>query len=317
MLLKELRTEWARAIRYALGAPRFTRGDTAALWIAAARARSPWTDDERIEKAFPHHGPDAGRKATYLVSFRKDRKYTKLAIQSDPPPPKSIDPDCVTVTLHAQRGVGENLDWELGGPGGRTAGSVRWTATIWPQARESFFAAALHTVAQNIDWWQAAWQNKTLLEPLLDPGTPLRTMGLMLLATALAAKGAGEYGLASDIAIRAIEEGRLGSDNLGRVLAQLLPTGLIKPARWQKTLADVARVSPVHGVVVQRALQTSLRDKPEKLPRDFGKLLELLHELLDRIKSAHRGRRLSRVPEAACVRQSGQDRQRLAETTRD
>jgi hypothetical protein len=63
------------------------------------------------------------------------------------------------------------------------------------------------------------------------------------------------------------------------VLAQLLPSGLIKPSRWQKTLADVARVSPVHGLVVQRALQTSLRDRPETLPRDFGKLLELLHEL--------------------------------------
>jgi hypothetical protein len=277
--LREMKAEWGRAIRYALGAPRVTLGDTAALWVAAARARAPWADDERIEKAFPDYGPDAGRKADYLVSFRNVRYEKKLKIHSEPPSPKSIDPDCVTVTLHAQRGVGENFDFELGGPGGRTVGSVRWTATIWPQARESLFAAALDTIAWNIDWWQAAWQNKTLLEPLLDCGTPLRTMGLMLLATALAAKEPGEYGLASDIAIRAIEEGRLGSDNLGTVLEQLLPTGLIKPARWQKTLADVARASPVHALVVQRALQSSLHGEPDKLPRDFAKLLDLLYEL--------------------------------------
>jgi hypothetical protein len=32
-------------------------------------------------------------------------------------------------------------------------------------------------------------------------------------------------------------------------------------------------------LVVQRALQASLRDNPATLPRDFGRLLELLHEL--------------------------------------
>jgi hypothetical protein len=213
------------------------------------------------------------------VNFKKEHNHVKLNIESDPPPPKSVDPDCVTVTLHSQRGVGRNLEFELGGPGGRTVSSVRWTATVWPQARESFFAAALETLAFNLDWWEAAWQNKALLEPLLDSGTPLRSMGLMLLATSLAAKKPGEYGLASDIAIRAIEDGRLGTDNLGLVLAQLLPTGLIKPTRWQKTLADVARVSGVHRMVVQRALQTALGGNPEDLPRDVGKLLELLYEL--------------------------------------
>jgi hypothetical protein len=71
----------------------------------------------------------------------------------------------------------------------------------------------------------------------------------------------------------------LGSDNLGPALARLLPTGLIKPGRWQKSLADVARVSPLHALVVQGALQLSLRGKPDKLPRDYAKLLELLLEL--------------------------------------
>ena len=277
--LHDSKQEWVRAVRYALGAPKITIGETAALWIAAARSRAPWADDERIEKAFPEQGPDAGQAATITLKFKKEDSWIKLKVESKPPVPKAADADLVTVTLHHQRRIGRHLGWELGGSSGRTVGSVRWSATIWPIARESLFAASLETIAENLDWWEVAWQNKSLLEPLLDRGTPLREMGLMLLLTALAAKEPGEYGLATDIAIRAIEDGRLGSDNLGRGLAFLLPTGFIKPARWQKTLTDVARASPVHGLVIQVALQTAFRGAPEKLPRDFGKLLELLLEL--------------------------------------
>lgn len=276
--LKESKSEWEHAVRYALGG-KLTIGKTGPLWIAAARARSPWTDDEDIERAFPAAGPDAGQAATYAVSFATKRNQVQLQLKSNPPPPKSIDPDCVTVTLHAQRGIGRELTWELGGACGRTIGSVRWTATIWPLARESLFAASLDHLADNIDWWEAAWQNKALLEPLLDSSTPLRTMGLYLLVTALAAKEPGEHGLATDIAIRAIEDGRLGTDNLGASLAQFLPTGLIKPGRWHKTLSDVARMSPVHALVIQRSLQTALCGDPAKMPRDYAKLLDLLYEL--------------------------------------
>jgi hypothetical protein len=63
------------------------------------------------------------------------------------------------------------------------------------------------------------------------------------------------------------------------VLAQLLPTGLIKPSRWQKTLAEVARVSTIHSLVVQQALQATFRNSPKQMPRNFATLLELLFEL--------------------------------------
>ncbi len=277
--LKESRTDWILAVRYALGAPRMAIGETAALWIAAARARASWDDDLRVEKAFPNQGPDAGRAAEMSAIFKKDRTWITLKVHSEPVVPKSVNPACATVVLHQQRSEGNGLAWELGGPCGRTVGAVRWSATIWPLARESLFAGALETLADNLDWPEAAWQNKTLLEPLLDSGTPLRYCGLLLLATALAAKEPGESGLATDVAIRAIEDGRLGSDNLGRALAFLLPSGLIKPPRWQKTLAETARASPLHAMVIHNALQAALCGQPDKLPRDFGKLLELLLEL--------------------------------------
>ncbi len=281
--LKKATTEWGRAIRYALGADRVRMGKTAALWIAAARSRSPWCDDAKLEKAFPKRGPDAGCTASFAFERRtrgsEYYRHTYLTVKSDPRPPKKVDPDFVTVILHAQRGAVKGLTWELGGAGGRTEGSVRWTTTIWPQARESLFAAAACDIADNVDWYEARWQNKTLLEPLLDPGTPLRTMGLLLLSVALAAKEPGENGLATDIAIQAIEDGRLGSDNFGAMLAELLPTGLIKPGRWQKTFSEVARISPPHTLVVQQSLERCLCGAPDKMPRDFAKLLDLLKEL--------------------------------------
>ena len=104
-------------------------------------------------------------------------------------------------------------------------------------------------------------------------------MGLLLLSVALAAKEPGENGLATDIAIQAIEDGRLGSDNFGAMLAELLPTGLIKPGRWQKTFSEVARISPPHTLVVQQSLERCLCGAPDKMPRDFAKLLDLLKEL--------------------------------------
>ncbi len=92
-------------------------------------------------------------------------------------------------------------------------------------------------------------------------------------------QGAGESGLATDIAIRAIQDGRLGSDNLGSAMAVLLPSGLIKPGRWHKKLGEIARASSVHAAVVQLALQHCFEKPAKDLPKDFAKLLELLYEL--------------------------------------
>jgi hypothetical protein len=276
--LKKSTDEWKQAIRHALGG-KSSVGKSAAIWAAAARARSPWADDPDVDAAFPDFGPDAGRVAEYQVGFKSVNEHLRLQISVTPALSQEVDQDCLTIAFHRLRDGDRNLQWELGGIAGRTVPAVRWTASIWPLGRESYFAGAADELGDNLDWWEAMWQNRVLLEPLLDSGTPLRQMGLLLLALGLAAKEPGEYGLATDTAIGAIEDGRLGSDNLGRILGALLPTGFIKPGRWEKTLADVGRASPVHGLIVQQALQSALAGDPQQMPRDFGKLLELLHEL--------------------------------------
>lgn len=271
--------EWKQAIRYALGGKTTSVGESAPLWVAAARARAPFADDELVTKGFPKLGPDAGQAAQYSFRIAPSRSSHKLIVECQPALPQKIDPDCVTVTFHQKLGPGYHLDWELGQLAGRTVGSVRWTCSIWPIARESLFAAAAEIFAANLDWWEARWQNKALLEPLLDSGTPLRSMGLLLLTLALAAKEPGESGLAVDIAIAAIEDGRLSAENLGPLLRELLASGLIKPGRWQNTLAVVGGASPVHALVVQQSLVQALQGDPKKMPRDYGKLLETLKEI--------------------------------------
>lgn len=279
--LKENSDEWRQAVHYALGACDIKKmGKTSALWITAARARSPWKDDAKVDKAFRKQGPDAGLAASYRYKyFTSKHKHTSLLMSTTSKPPKKVNPDCVTVIFHSQNTAVSGLDWELGGSGGRTAGAVRWTNSIWLSARESMFAAAAIHLAWNLDWHSAEWQNKTLLEPLLDPGVPLKEMGLLLLVITLAAKDPGEYGLATDITIAAIEDGRLGSNNFGEMLAELLPSNLINPARWHKTLSEISRVSPVHALVIQKALQHCCKGDPENMPRNYAKLLELLLEL--------------------------------------
>lgn len=280
--LRELaasRDEWRQAVRYALGGDT-KLGDRAAYWVAAARARAPWTTDPHVERKFPDRGPDAGTAADYEYQFKVNRfKHAELTLKSVPPAPKTADPSLPTVILHSQRSHGADLTFELGGAGGKTVGAVRWSSMIWPVARESYFAAAWDDLVDNLDWHEANWQFRAYLEPLLDSGTPLRKMGLLVLISVLAAKEPGEQGLATDAAIRAIEDGRLGGDNLGHAIERLLPTGLIKAGRWQKSLGEIARTSPVHAAVVYEGLQHGLRGDLAKLPKDVAKLLELLVEL--------------------------------------
>ena len=63
----DLNGEPGAAIRYALGAQQEKIGPTPALWIAAARARAPWSDDPAVEAQHPRRGPDAGQAATYRI----------------------------------------------------------------------------------------------------------------------------------------------------------------------------------------------------------------------------------------------------------
>ena len=273
---RHINGEFGAALRYALGGNEKI-GANPSLWVAAARARSPLADDATLERLHPGLGPDAGKVARHEASIqhRGKTKFQTLSVSVEPTTLKLLVAELVTVLMNPRpRGFNERYyveAWE-------TAADLRWMLTVWPMQSEGWFGRVLPRFADNLDWWEAMWPNRTLLEPLLDPDVPLKPMALLMLALGLAAKQPGENGLATDSLIAAIDDGRLDACKLGATMAFLAP--MIKCVRLARTLSQAARVSPLHLQVVAQVIQSALRGDPAQAPRDLHALLELLKESL-------------------------------------
>lgn len=276
--LRDGKDEFITALRYALGEPIGKFGPTDWLWVAAARSRSPFSDDLHVERAFPNLGPDAGITARPAVQVTKDnRDFCHLAISVGSLPPQ-IDLRLLTVLLWRQS------DPYLG-PEFVSDTEVAQLFQIRPLSQEGACARGAFVLAANLDWHEAQWHNHRYLQPLLDPDLPLKPMALQLLVLGLAAKEPGQHGLAIDAAIAAIDDGRLDGPKLGSALSSLLPTGMIKSTRWARTLQAVSQASPLHVEVVRDAIASCLRGSPQAMPKDLHALVELLKELVAESKS--------------------------------
>lgn len=290
---RDLGGEQGAAIRHALGGEGETIGPSAGLWAAAARARSPWSDDPAVEARHPGLGPDAGRAAAYLLGGKRTMRgrgsTVELDIDREPPAPEDNRglADLPIVALHT-------MSWLTGN---------QWpsAASLWPVALESFCACGAQRLVQSSEASSDSWGLRTFLLPLFDPDVPLRPVARLLLAIALNVKLAEVAGLATDTLIAAIDDGRLGADTLGEALRIVwswrietwdyrpaydsrppVPgsVAFVKPSRWAKSLADVASASHLHARVIARAIEIFLaeeasgqRTAPSLLP-----FLELLRE---------------------------------------
>jgi len=276
--------ELGAALRYALGGDEAI-GPTAALWIAASRARNPYAEDPAVEARHPQRGPDATCSCRPAIQVErwtyKDRDKVhvafRLSVAVDPPVPKTAKADTPTVLLH--------LKAEADAP------TLRWLSTLWPAGREAWFTRGCACIGENLDWWEANWPYRIYLEALLEPDTDLNGMGGQLLGLGLGAKEPGESGLATDALIAAIDDGRVTASSLGEILATLAglgahstieplkPGGIMNGSRWSKTLGSASRNSPLHAEVVHGALLRLFGSAPSFRPADLVALLELLYEL--------------------------------------
>ncbi|MFN7970980.1 MAG: hypothetical protein U0166_01285 [Acidobacteriota bacterium] len=141
---------------------------------------------------------------------------------------------------------------------------------MWPAGTEAIAAAGARRIGNNLDWWEAEWPNAAYLEMLTDAQTGFGPMATLLLALGLAAKELGESGLSVDATVSALADGHLGAGSLGEAMAAPAPTGLVKAARWAKTLAVVAAASPANTVQVASIIPRSLRGNPGDGQRDEG-----------------------------------------------
>jgi len=201
-----------------------------------------------------------------------------------------------------------NVAWDNSKRRRNEALTMRWVVTVFPADLENYFRAGGSAIICNLEWSQALWWNCVYLEPLLRADVALERNARRLLAAALASKAAAEGGLATDILIQTIDDGRAKAEELGGSFAALLGAELagvaalghamigqsgdllqalradkliypIKCARWAKRLQDAARASAHRAAFVRNLIERALRGLPTPPPADLGPLLALLREL--------------------------------------
>jgi hypothetical protein len=270
-------TEHLAAAKHALGGEAPV-GPTAALWAAACRARAPELTDERVDQRHPGLGPDGAVAASFTwtwsvhpsVGFVGQTILRSLA--PDLPARSQVPSELIAVRRHfdaAQR-------W--GALGDKAYN--RWLASVWPGGSESCFGDVLQRLADNLDWWEARWNDIAWYELLCAPFLRFGPLATLTLALGLAAKEPGQSRTSADAAIAALASERLSGAQLGAVMRALRGAGLHKLKRWATSLRAVAEASPLHAAHVATAIQACLRGDPAAAPRDEGALVALLVELL-------------------------------------
>ena len=155
----------------------------------------------------------------------------------------------------------------------------RWCATVSPRWLEGWFAAGCRELGGNIEWWQADWSTRAYLEPLVNPETSIGQMGALLIALGLGAKEVGESGLATDALIAGVSDSRLDATIIGNALIEAASSGAIKFSRWARQLQKAAQAGASPARAIFLALEMLLESAHGADGGDFGRLVELEHEL--------------------------------------
>jgi hypothetical protein len=271
---KKLNSEFAQALRYALGGT-VPIGDSAPLWVSAARSRAPYDDDVAVEKRFPGLGPDAGRVAKYRVRrngrdidvYAEDSPTIEGCTWDYPKNPRFDLPTLIPHQFLSNKSAIESLDTK---PEPRECTNA--AATVWPLNRDSFYAHR-YTPADDLD-------------PLFDPCTPMNPPQSFALVQSLVSGYvvyAPEVTAAIDLAITTIQDGRYDAERVGEYLAIHLES----VQRLAKSLQAISEASRLHAFqVAQSILAIFDYPLPKKLPARMSDLYSLLYELLQELDLA-------------------------------
>jgi hypothetical protein len=269
-----------QALRYALGdtvtVP--SAADAQALFVAAARTRSPGTDDALTLAAFGSVGPNgpAAAQLDWHVSSGEpsetDYVFHTLYVTCMPEL-RPADQHHYGIALCTKHLTHEQWQTEL------DASTIRFAASLQPANLEPFFAEGARALGSNVDWWEAEWQNRAYLDILLQPTTPMTPMACLLLAVGLAGKEPGQTALAVDALTHSVQDGRLDITALSTTLARLWATPLVKGPRLGKSLAAAAQAHAAMPAAVFALLCAMTEVQPGAPRKDLSPLLELLLEL--------------------------------------
>jgi len=140
---------------------------------------------------------------------------------------------------------------------------AEWTQTLWPLNGEAWLAQAANQMAERIDMAGSTELPLTAyLNPLFEPGRPWSELGVLILWLGLASRQGDLKGLAVDLLIEGIADGRAHPQALADVLTRLNEGGWLKAHRVAEALREVARVSPLHqwtaACIMEAALEVFL-----------------------------------------------------------
>jgi len=261
-----------------------------ATWAAADRAIDGYDATLALMRLAPPDRAEARRalpRVSAATALALDeaaevvaRRYTPEVDPRHSGPYTFYDVDCAVVpALEAPETALELRRMLAAGGSMRPAadGALRgWLATVEPDALELYFRDGLFAMGWAMDEDASGGH----LRPALDPAVTLGVTGHWLLALCLGARGARAVELALDVAIDGLASGRVAEDELGAALSAILTSGLGKGARYAASLGQVAQASQAHAASVARVVARALRGDPDAAPRDIGKLLLLLNEVL-------------------------------------
>ena len=273
----------ATAFRHALGGELNDPKLPVALLIAAGRARDPRADLLELQAKTRVSGPDALEAARHAWVIVRPKPKTKWDDTQPPYAGVTVTPDKpeygtirdVPSALVHRWGAEE----ELGSYTGEYHGANGWAASVWPAQLDPFFAAGAHIPPRGFMEADLLRQRAAFLGPLFDSDVPLTEMAQLLVALALIQKEPEVAGLAVDVLIELIRDGRCTGPELGGIFARLQPAGLVKLNRLGERLATVARASLLHSHVCAQLTQAAVAALTD-VPRDLHNLLDPLLQWL-------------------------------------
>ncbi len=263
--------EYRAALAFALGGD-VTPGRRDWLWVAAAAARLPYTDQQAVARLSGRGHPDAGVVADYSLGFYTHHGHTLLRVSVEPRIGKPVPDSHLPCLFHlATAGDVNQLVC------GTHVNMIRWSALVWPLQLEAFFSQGLLCIDH--DQVLANSPYAGFLEPMLDAHAKIGPMGAALLVLGMACVDPSLKGLALDATIAAVAEDRLDSSRFAAALHRFIPSGYVPVKRWQGPLLELSGISARHAAFTREALAGMLRHDPLEPPRNLAALLELLYEL--------------------------------------
>ncbi len=178
----------------------------------------------------------------------------------------------VRMSIEKRRTLYPHMPWALG-----------WIASAQPADLDDVLAHGAKNIAGRRNHTASSMEPTHACVDLIAPSDrDWGDLAWLVACLSLTGRDADAKGVAIDVFLDAVDDGRCHPEPFGRMLARLAPHGWLKPGRLAKALEEIAAASPLHELVVANTIEDSLAnlDPGPGLPRGTLHVLGLLRELL-------------------------------------